>query len=164
MRSPRSTAALLFAGVFLFFASARARPAARAVQSVPADDAIPAAQLVQPEELVPLLGKTGADKPLVLQVGPHVFYAEAHPPGAEYVGAGNQESGLQALRDRAKSLPHDRFIILYCGCCPWKKCPNVHPAYQQLVSLGFRNVKVLYIGDNFGKDWVAKGFPVEKGR
>jgi len=126
--------------------------------------AVPSAQLLQPEELVPLLSRSGADRPLVFQVGPRVFYAEAHVPGSEYIGAAAQEPGLQALRDRVKSLPHDRFIVLYCGCCPWTKCPNVRPAYQQLASLGFSRVKVMYIADNFGKDWVAKGYPVEKGR
>jgi thiosulfate/3-mercaptopyruvate sulfurtransferase len=163
----RLSTALRHAGLAvlcLSFGAALAGRPAPPSPAVPADDAIPSAQLMPPEELVPLLGKTGADKPLVLQVGPHVFYAEAHPPGAEYAGPGNQESGLQALRDRVKTLPHDRFIVLYCGCCPWKKCPNVHPAYQQLTSLGFHNVKVMYIADNFGKDWVAKGYPVEKGR
>ena len=129
-----------------------------------ADETIPPAQRLQPEELVPLLTRTGSEKPLVFQVGPRVFYAEAHVPGSEYIGAGNSESGLQALKDRVKSLPHDRFLVLYCGCCPWTKCPNVRPAYQQLVSLGFTRVKVLYIADNFGKDWVNKGYPVEKGR
>ena len=132
--------------------------------AAPADDSIPPARLLQPEELVPLLGRAGAEKPLVLQVGPHVFYAEAHVPGSEFVGAGNQESGLQALRDRVKALSHDQLVVLYCGCCPWKKCPNVRPAYQQLVSLGFHRVEVLYIADNFGTNWVAKGYPVEKGR
>jgi len=132
--------------------------------AAPPDDSIPSAQLLQPEDLVPLLGRSGGEKPLVLQVGPHVFYAEAHVSGSEYIGAGKEESGLQALRDRVKSLPHDRFIVLYCGCCPWKKCPNVRPAYRQLASLGFSRVKVLYIADNFGKDWVTKGYPVEKGR
>ena len=135
-----------------------------AASPAPSDASIPSAQLLQPEELVPLLGRSGADKPLVLQVGPHVFYAEAHVPGSEFIGAGKEESGLQALRDRVKTLPHDRFIVLYCGCCPWNKCPNVRPAYQQLVSLGFTRVKVMYIADNFGKDWVAKGYPTEKGR
>jgi rhodanese-related sulfurtransferase len=137
---------------------------ARQAAAAPADDSIPAARLLQPEELVPLLGRSGDEKPLVFMVGPHVFYAEAHPPGSEYIGAGNQESGLQALRERVKSLPHDRLIVLYCGCCPWKKCPNIHPAYQQLASLGFSRVKALYVADNFGKDWVTKGYPVEKGR
>ena len=135
-----------------------------AAPPAPADGSIPSAQLLQPEELVPLLNRSGADKPLVFQVGPRVFYAEAHVPGSEYIGAGKEESGLQALRDRVKSLKHDQFIVLYCGCCPWNKCPNVRPAYHQLVSLGFTRVKVMYIADNFGKDWVSKGYPVEKGR
>jgi hypothetical protein len=29
--------------------------------------------------------------------------------------------------------------------------------------MGFSNVKVLYIPDNFGTDWVDKGYPVAKG-
>jgi hypothetical protein len=125
---------------------------------------IPEAQRMQPEELVKSLQSTGADKPLVFQVGPHVMFAEAHPPGAEYIGAGALPSGIQALQDRVKSIPHDQFIVLYCGCCPWTKCPNVQPAYEKLASLGFTHVKVLYIATNFGADWVNKGYPVEKGR
>lgn len=125
---------------------------------------IPEAQRVPPEELVNLLHSTGTEKPLVFQVGPHVMYAEAHPPGAEYIGAGALASGIQALQDRVKTVPHDQFIVLYCGCCPWTKCPNVSPAYQKLTSLGFTRVKVLYIATNFGADWVDKGYPVEKGR
>jgi hypothetical protein len=30
--------------------------------------------------------------------------------------------------------------------------------------MGFTNVEVLYLADNFGADWVSKGYPVEKGR
>jgi hypothetical protein len=30
-------------------------------------------------------------------------------------------------------------------------------------NLGFRKLKVLYIADNLGTDWVSKGYPVEKG-
>jgi hypothetical protein len=28
--------------------------------------------------------------------------------------------------------------------------------------MGFTNVKVLYIAQNFGADWVNKGYPVEQ--
>lgn len=137
------------------------RPAAQAATT---DAPIPAAQLLQPAELVQMLGSSTGGKPLILQVGSHVLYAEAHIPGSEYVGAGGQESGLQALRDRVKTLKHDQFIVLYCGCCPWAKCPNIRPAYQQLISQGFTHVKVLYLADNFGTNWVDKGYPVAKGR
>ncbi len=29
--------------------------------------------------------------------------------------------------------------------------------------LGFTHVKVMYIAENFGDDWVNKGYPVAKG-
>jgi thiosulfate/3-mercaptopyruvate sulfurtransferase len=63
-----------------------------------------------------------------------------------------------------KSLPHDKLIVLYCGCCPWGHCPNVRPAYHQLNAMGFNHVKVLYIANNFGTDWVDKGYPTIKGQ
>lgn len=46
-----------------------------------ADAEIPAAQLLQAEELMQLL-RTSGEKPLILQVGSHVLYAEAHIPGS----------------------------------------------------------------------------------
>jgi len=124
--------------------------------------AIPSAQLVNPEDLVKLL-QSKSEKPLMLQVGSHVLYAEAHIPGSEYVGAASTDAGLQQLRKRVASLPHHKFILLYCGCCPWNHCPNVKPAADALSALGFTNVKVLYIASNFGTDWVEKGYPVAKG-
>jgi hypothetical protein len=29
--------------------------------------------------------------------------------------------------------------------------------------MGFANVKVLYLANNFGADWADKGYPVEQG-
>ncbi len=139
-------------------------PAVQAAFTSSADAAIPTAQLLQPAELMQVLHASKGEKPLILQVGSHVFYAEAHVPGSEYLGAGGQDSGLQTLRERVMGLERSRFLVIYCGCCPWNKCPNIRPAYQQLSSLGFTRVKALYIAANFGTDWVAKGYPVAKGR
>ena len=125
---------------------------------------IPQAQLIQPDELNRLLQTSGAAKPLILQVGSHVLFAEAHIQGAEYAGPGSQAAGLKQLQDRVASLSHKTFIVLYCGCCPWNRCPNLGPAYWQLNNLGFTYVKVLYLADNFGADWVNMGYPVEQGR
>ena len=36
-------------------------------------------------------------------------------------------------------------------------------AYEILHCMGFTNVKVLYIRNNFDQDWIYKGFPIEKG-
>jgi len=124
---------------------------------------IPASRLINPDEMVKILQSAKGEKPLMIQVGSHVLYTQAHIPGSEYIGPASGESGLQALRKRVESLPRNKFIVLYCGCCPWGHCPNVKPADDALRSLGFTNVKILYIAGNFGVDWVDKGYPVSKG-
>jgi hypothetical protein len=70
---------------------------------------------------------------------------------------------MQQLRKRVEGLSRNRFIVVYCGCCPWKHCPNVAPAYEALRKWGFTKLKVLYIPNNLGTDWVNKGYPFEKG-
>ena len=124
---------------------------------------IPASRLINPDDLVKILQSAKSEKPLMIQVGSHVLYTQAHIPGSEYIGPASSEGGLQLLRKRAESLPRNKFIVLYCGCCPWSHCPNVKPADDALRALGFTKVKILYISNNFGADWVEKGYPVAKG-
>jgi thiosulfate/3-mercaptopyruvate sulfurtransferase len=121
-------------------------------------------QLISPEDMVTALQAPAGEKPLVLNVGPSLLYMQAHIPGADYVGATSTPQGIQALRARVKALPKSSFIVLYCGCCPWSHCPNVHPAFNELHKLGFNHVKVLYLADNFGADWVDKGYPTIRGQ
>lgn len=123
---------------------------------------IPTAALINPSEVATII-QTKAGKPVILQVGSHVLFQQAHIPGSEYVGAGSTAEGRQQLQKRVASLPKDKLIVLYCGCCPWEHCPNVKPAYKELHDRGFTNVKVMYLANDFGKDWVEKGFPVSKG-
>ena len=121
---------------------------------------IAAEQLIQPAALGKLLnGQPGA--PLIIQVGSRIFFQEAHISGSKYAGPGSQPSGLQLLEKTVDATPKDTFIVLYCGCCPWGRCPNVGPAFQRLHQLGYSNVKVLYLANNFGDDWVRNGFPRE---
>ena len=120
-------------------------------------------QLIQPEELVNILKSAKDPKPLIIQVGFHVLYVQAHITGSEYIGPASSAEGIRQLRKRVEALPRDQFILLYCGCCPWSQCPNVNPAYKELRTMGFKNVKLLYIAHNFGTDWVEKGYPVAKG-
>lgn len=141
-------------------ASISSSPVPMYASEIPADAAIPASHLISPEELVRLL-KT--EQPLILQVGFRKLYEQAHIPGSEYIGAPSTDESRKALQKRLAPSPKDRLIVLYCGCCPWSRCPNIHPAYQQLQDAGFTNVKVLYIADNFGTDWVDRGYPVAKG-
>lgn len=125
---------------------------------------IPAAVLMQPAQLAALEHTSTGEKPMVLQVGSRVLYEEAHISGSVYAGAAGNDSGLQALRLRVAKMNRTRFVVLYCGCCPWSHCPNIEPAYALMHSLGFSHLKVLYIANNFGTDWVAKGYPTEKGK
>ena len=123
---------------------------------------IPAVRQITPEELVKVL-QAGKEKPLILQVGSHVLYAQAHIPGSEYIGPASTDAGVQQLRKRVESLPRNKFVVLYCGCCPWNHCPNVKPADDALQAMRFTDVKVLYIANNFGADRVEKGYPKAKG-
>lgn len=124
---------------------------------------IPSTRLINPEDLVKVLQSSKGEKPLLIQVGSHVLYAQAHIPGSEYIGPATGDAAVRQLRKRVESLPRNKFILIYCGCCPWGHCPNVKPADDALLAMGFTNVKVLYIANNFGTDWVDKGYPVAKG-
>jgi len=124
---------------------------------------IPEARQISVEDLVKSLQTPEKDRPLIIQVGSHVLYSQAHIPGSEYIGPASSDAGIQQLRKRVESLSRTKVIVLYCGCCPWNHCPNVKPAYEALQAMGFRNLKVLYIANNFGADWVDKGYPSAKG-
>ena len=122
-----------------------------------------APELIQPEELAKIVQSPQSGSPLIFHVGYRVLYLQAHVPHSEYVGPASEQEGIQSLRRRVQGLPRTQYIVIYCGCCPWSKCPNIERAYHELRALGFHNVKALYIADNFGKDWVDKGYPVSKG-
>ena len=154
MISPRSFLRATLAGSFLLFCSALASGQATA---------IPSSQLISPNELAAILRTSQEAKPLMIQVGSRVLFEQAHIPGSEYVGAASTTDGLQRLRQRLKPLPHDQLIVIYCGCCPWDHCPNMKPAFEAVRDMGFTNFKALYMANNFGTDWVEKGYPVAKG-
>jgi hypothetical protein len=120
-------------------------------------------QLMQPEELAKVIQSTTGQKPVVLYVGPRTFYVQAHISGAEYIGPTSKPDGLGKLRARAKSLARDSVVVIYCGCCPWEHCPNIRPAYAELEKMGFQKLRVLYLTNSFGTNWVDKGYPVAKG-
>jgi len=122
---------------------------------------IPAAVQIQPAELAAIL-KAG-NAPPILQVGFSVLYQQAHIPNSQFAGPGNKDDGLLNLKSHVDALPRDQLVVIYCGCCPWEKCPNIAAAYKQLVEMGFTKVRVLYLASSFGADWVDKGYPVTRG-
>ena len=120
---------------------------------------IPAEDLLQPADFAAQLKNAALPKPVILHVGFRKLYLQAHIPGSDYAGAGGDDDGLKALSERVAKISKDTPIVIYCGCCPWNKCPNVAPAYDKLRDLGFRQVKVLYMAKDFGTDWVDLGYP-----
>jgi len=130
--------------------------------SPPSAEEIPAAQTIQPDELAKKIASK--DKPIVVCVAPRFLYDGAHIPGALFHGPASRPEGLDDLRKWAKDTPREANIVLYCGCCPFVKCPNVRPAFAALREIGFTHVKVLSIPTNFNTDWIEKGYPVEKGQ
>lgn len=126
-----------------------------------AADAVPADAQIQPADLAALLKSGG--KPVMLQVGFKTLYDQAHIPDAQYAGPGNSDDGLANLKNQVAALPHDAAVMIYCGCCPWGRCPNIGAAYGALQAMGFGKVKALYIAGNFGTDWADKGYPVARG-
>ena len=144
-----------------------ATPAVAALASPPgqseAASSLPAEVQITTDELAKLLQAPGGAKPLLIDVGFHILYAQARIPGSEYIGPASRPEAVEKLRNRVEKLPRKKFIVLYCGCCPWTHCPTLKPAYEALHGKGFTNVKVLYIPNNFGQDWVDRGFPVERG-
>jgi thiosulfate/3-mercaptopyruvate sulfurtransferase len=152
--------------VFIAFISLSLAAGARAQSSNPAPlsaTTVPQSDLIQPAELARLVKPGFGDRPVVFQVGSFVMFQQAHIPNAGFAGPGSQANGMILLKKFSAPLKKDQLIVIYCGCCPWSRCPNIGPAYKQLHDLGFTNVKALYIANNFGDDWVSKGYPVEKG-
>jgi thiosulfate/3-mercaptopyruvate sulfurtransferase len=118
--------------------------------------------LIQPQELVESM-KTGHEQPVVLYVGPKSFWAQAHIPGASYIGPVAKPEGIETLRARIAQLPKTKPVVIYCGCCPFDHCPNIRPAFAELKKEGFTKVRVLYLPTSFGVDWKEKGLPVASG-
>jgi thiosulfate/3-mercaptopyruvate sulfurtransferase len=115
--------------------------------------------VIQPKDLAAQL-RSDTAKPTIVQVGPNLLFRSHHIPGAIYGGPGSKPEGLDALKAAVKDLPHERDLVIYCGCCPWDKCPNIKPALELLKQLGFTHVKAMYSGTNFKTDWIDQGYPV----
>jgi thiosulfate/3-mercaptopyruvate sulfurtransferase len=117
------------------------------------------APLVEPKNLAAELAH-GAH-PAIFQVGPNVLYRSKHIPASVYAGPGSKPEGLDLLKAAVEKLPRDRDLVIYCGCCPWDRCPNIKPALEVLQKMGFTHVRAMHVPTNFKTDWIDQGYPVE---
>jgi len=120
------------------------------------------AQTVQPADLAKELGNSKT-APTVVFVGFRRLYSAEHIKGAQYHGTAGSEEGLKELTAWAAGLPRSTNLVIYCGCCPLERCPNIRPAFTALERLGFTNLRVLLLPQDFATDWAGKGFPYDKG-
>jgi thiosulfate/3-mercaptopyruvate sulfurtransferase len=118
-------------------------------------------QTVQPADLAKELNDANK-APLIVFVGFQRLYSAGHIHGAQFHGSGGSPEGLAQLKTWAATLPRTSNVVIYCGCCPMEKCPNIRPAFATFRDLGFKNVRVLLLPNDFAADWADKGFPYDK--
>jgi thiosulfate/3-mercaptopyruvate sulfurtransferase len=122
-----------------------------------------ASEILRPADLASQLSQKAAKTPTIVYVGFRTLFEGGHVPGAKFYGTASTEKGLADLKAALASLPRSGDLIIYCGCCPFEKCPNIRPAYKALREMGFSRMRVLVLPTSFAVDWVEKGFPIEKG-
>ncbi len=111
-------------------------------------------QLLEPSVLAADI-KDGSKSKVIFNIG-----AVEDIKGARHIGAVSNAENLEKLRQEVAQLPKNTDIVIYCGCCPFTKCPNARPAFTELKKLGFTNVKLLNLTTNLKTNWIAKGYPL----
>jgi thiosulfate/3-mercaptopyruvate sulfurtransferase len=124
-------------------------------------DPWPKSDLLEAPALASIL-KSGKP-PMIISVAFPVLYRSKHIVHAVDAGAGSKPEGIATLKKLVANAPKDADIVLYCGCCPMDKCPNVRPAYRALKDMGYTRVRVLNIPTNMHTDWYTKNYPSEPG-
>lgn len=116
------------------------------------------AQLMAPAELAALLegaSAGGEDVSRIICIGPGALI-----PGSEDVGQTTHEANLEKLERLLSDEDRDRPVVLYCGCCPFERCPNIRPAFSLLNEMDFTGHRLLNLATNLKTDWIDKGYPV----
>ena len=114
-------------------------------------------QLMAPKDLADIIDSTTAVKPLIISVGPAGLIK-----GAVDIGPTHEKDNLNKLKKLLKNENKDREIVIYCGCCPFKNCPNIRPAFSLLNSMKFTKQKLLDLSHNLKADWINYGYPMNE--
>ncbi|MCS6904204.1 MAG: rhodanese-like domain-containing protein [Bacteroidia bacterium] len=113
-------------------------------------------QLIQPAELAAIINDAKRTKPIIYNIGP-----AGNIKGAIAIGNTKDEENLQKLKADLRKRSKEADIVIYCGCCPFKDCPNIRPAFRLLNQEKFKNHKLLNIPKNLKVDWIDKGYPMQ---
>jgi hypothetical protein len=112
------------------------------------------AQLMPPAELATSI-TAGKNVPLIISIGPAAIIK-----GSIDIGSTGEKENLDKLKATLSKVPKDKQIVLYCGCCPFRNCPNIRPAFALLNQMKFTNHKLLNLATNIRVDWINKGYPM----
>ncbi|MEJ6980399.1 rhodanese-like domain-containing protein [Pedobacter sp. P351] len=111
-------------------------------------------QLMEPSVLAAILIKSQVSKPLIFNIG-----VMENIKGAKKMGASSDRKNLELFKKTLIKIPKNTVLVIYCGCCPFERCPNIRPAFQALKDAGFKNGKLLNLPTNIKTDWINKGYP-----
>ncbi|MBC7565482.1 MAG: rhodanese-like domain-containing protein [Pedobacter sp.] len=107
-------------------------------------------QLLQPAALITMM-KTG--KVLVYNIG-----VAEDIEGATHIGAASKQEKLELFKKAIKGISKDKTVVIYCGCCPMDKCPNIRPAFRAIKDASIKKAYLLNLPTNLKTDWIGKGF------
>ena len=113
-------------------------------------------QLKDPAALAATLADAKAPQPVIFNIGP-----VQQIKSAIAIGPTKAQANFDKLKQQLAKLPKDKEVIIYCGCCPFSRCPNVRPAFELLQKMKFKNGKLLNLPSNLNDDWISKGYPME---
>jgi len=112
--------------------------------------------LIQPAKLAAMLRPGSSHQPLILNIG-----VMEDIKASTHIGPVSKEENLSRLTAQINRLPKNTFIVFYCGCCPFAKCPNIRPAFLALKKAGFTQAKLLNLPQNLNVDWIKAGYPLK---
>jgi hypothetical protein len=113
-------------------------------------------QIQDPEALANILRNPKLEQPLIFNIGPMEDIK-----GATKIGPTREKSNMDKLRQALSSVPRNKTVIIYCGCCPIRVCPNVRPAFELLKEMKFTKPKLLNLEHNLKSNWIDPGYPMK---
>ncbi|MCZ2225019.1 MAG: rhodanese-like domain-containing protein [Chitinophagales bacterium] len=112
-------------------------------------------QLLDPAILAQKINQKKVGNMLIVSIGP-----DAVIKGSVEIGPGGETKNINKLKAYLKNVSKDKEVVIYCGCCPFERCPNVRPAFKTLKEMGFKNAKLLNLSNNIKTNWIDKGYPM----
>lgn len=111
--------------------------------------------LMEPSALAAILSNPKAKQAHIFNIG-----VVDDIKGAKKMGGASVNANLEKFKKALSSLPKNTLVVVYCGCCPFEKCPNIRPAFNLMKSMGFSNGKLLNLPTNLKQNWIDKGYPL----